>query len=109
MYQFQSGFRTNHSTDTCLLYLTDRIKYEVDAGKYCGMIMLDLQKAFDTVNHSILIEKLKAIGFDKSSTSWMRSYLEGRKQVVEVNASLSPPLPVSCGVPQGSILGPYCS
>ena len=106
MYLFQSGFRTNHSTDTCLLYLTDRIKYEVDAGKYCGMIMLDLQKAFDTVNHSILIAKLKAIGFDKSSTNWMQSYLEGRKQVVEVNASLSPPLPVSCGVPQGSILGP---
>ena len=106
IYQLQSGFRTNHSTDTCLLYLTDRIKYEVDVGKYCGMIMLDLQKAFDTVNHSILIAKLKAIGFDKSSTNWMQSYLEGRKQVVEVNASLSPPLPVSCGVPQGSILGP---
>ena len=106
MYQLQSGFRTNHSTDTCLLYLTDHIKQEVDTGKYCGMVMLDLQKAFNTVNHAILLDKLKAIGFDKTATRWMQSYLEGRKQVVEVNGTLSPPLSVSCGVPQGSILGP---
>ncbi|KAJ4944973.1 hypothetical protein JOQ06_013512 [Pogonophryne albipinna] len=98
--------RTSHSTDTCLLYLNDHIKQEVDAGKYCGMVMLDLQKAFDTVNHSILIDKLKAIGFDSLSVSWMQSYLEGREQMVEVNGTLSPPLPVSCGVPQGSILEP---
>ena len=91
MYKFQSGFRTNHSTDTCLLYLTDRIKHEVDAGKYCGMVMLDLQKAFDTVNHSILLDKLSAIGFDETTMSWMQSYLEGRKQVVEVNGTMSPP------------------
>ncbi|KAJ4933624.1 hypothetical protein JOQ06_030448, partial [Pogonophryne albipinna] len=107
IYEFQSGFRTSHSTDTCLLYLNDHIKQEVDAGKYNGMVMLDLQKAFDTVNHSILIDKLKAIGFDSLSVSWMQSYLEGREQMVEVNSTLSPPpLPVSCGVPQGSILGP---
>ncbi|XP_061773774.1 probable RNA-directed DNA polymerase from transposon BS isoform X1 [Nerophis ophidion] len=106
MYKFQSGFRTNHSTDTCLLYLTDHIKHEVDAGKYCGMVMLDIQKAFDTVNHAILFDKLRAIGFDETSSSWMQSYLEGRKQVVEVNSTMSPPLSVSCGVPQGSILGP---
>lgn len=106
IYEFQSGFRSSHSTDTCLLYLTDRIKHEVDSGKYCGMVMLDLQKAFDTVNHSILINKLKALGFDKPTVSWMRSYLEGREQVVEVSGTLSSPLPVSCGVPQGSILGP---
>ena len=106
LYEFQSGFRTSHSTDTCLLYLSDHIKQEVDAGKYCGMVMLDLQKAFDTVNHSILVNKLKAIGFDNTSVSWMQSYLEGREQMVDVNGTLSSPLPVSCGVPQGSILGP---
>ena len=60
LYTFQSGFRTSHSTDTCLLYLTDYIKREVDSGKYCGMVMLDLQKAFDTVNHKILLTKLRA-------------------------------------------------
>merc|ERR1711888_118149 len=84
MYEFQSGFRTSHSTDTCLLYLSDHIKQEVDAGKYCGMVMLDLQKAFDTVNHSILLNKLSAIGFDSTSLSWMQSYLEKREQIVEV-------------------------
>ena len=93
IYEFQSGFRTSHSTDTCLLYLNDHIKQEVDEGKYCGMVMLDLQKAFDTVNHPILIDKLKAIGFDKLSVSWMQSYLEGREQMVEVNGTLSPPPP----------------
>ncbi|KAI4825746.1 hypothetical protein KUCAC02_021416 [Chaenocephalus aceratus] len=91
IYEFQSGFRTSHSTDTCLLYLSDHIKQEVDEDKYCGMVMLDLQKAFDTVNHPILIDKLKAIGFDKLSVSWMQSYLEGREQMVEVNGTLSPP------------------
>ena len=73
MYEFQSGFRKSHSTDTCLLYLNDHIKREVDLGKYCGMIMLDLQKAFDTVNHSTLINKLEAMGFDSTSVSWMQS------------------------------------
>ena len=106
IYEFQSGFRESHSTDTCLLYLNDRIKREVDSGKYCGMVMLDLQKAFDTVNHSILIDKLEAIGLDNNAVSWMHSYLVGREQRVEVNGTLSPPLPITCGVPQGSILGP---
>ena len=106
LFEFQSGFRTSHSTDTCLLYLNDYIKHEVDAGKYCGMVMLDLQKAFDTVNHSILLDKLRAIGFDDTSLGWMSSYLEGREQMVDINGTMSSPLPVNCGVPQGSILGP---
>ena len=106
LFEFQSGFRTSHSTDTCLLYLNDYIKREVDSGKVCGMAMLDLQKAFDTVNHSVLLQKLKAIGFDSTSLGWMKSYLEGREQVVDINGSMSSPLTVNCGVPQGSILGP---
>ena len=55
--------------------------------------MLDLQKAFDTVNHSILIDKLEAIGLDNNAVSWMHSYLVGREQMVEVNGTLSPPPP----------------
>ena len=56
----------------------------MDLGKYCGMVMLDLQKAFDNVNHSILIDKLRALGFDKTAVSWMRSYLEGSVSAVTV-------------------------
>ena len=62
LYEFQSGFRSKFSTDTCLSYLTDFIKHETSKGLYIGMIMLDLQKAFDTVDHLILCEKLRAIG-----------------------------------------------
>ena len=63
LYEFQSGFRRSHSTDTCLLFLTDFIKKEVDNGKFCGMVMLDLQKAFDTVDHGVLLYTLRAMGF----------------------------------------------
>ena len=68
------------------------------------MVMLDPQKAFDTVNHTILLAKLRALGFNNTSLQWIQSYLEGREQVVDVNGIISNPL--SCGVPQGSILGP---
>ena len=68
--------------------------------------MLDLQKAFDTVNHSILLSELRAIGFDSTSMNWLKSYLEGREQVVDINGTMSSSLKVNCRVPQGSILGP---
>ena len=64
------------------------------------------QKAFDTVNHTILLAKLRALGFNNTSLQWVQSYLEGREQVVDANGIVSNPLPLSCGVPQGSILGP---
>ena len=69
LYEFQSGFRSKFSTDTCLSYLTDFIKHETSKGLYTGMIMLDLQKAFDTVDHLILCEKLRAIGV--GSVDWL--------------------------------------
>ena len=92
MHDFQSGFIRTYSTDSCLLYLTDFIRKEIDEGNLCGMVLLDLQKAFDTVNHCLLISKLEA-------------YLSSREKVVEVNGSLSQAKQMSCGIPQGSVLG----
>ena len=68
--------------------------------------MLDLQKAFDTVDHEILLYKLKAIGMDHKCIKWMSSYLTNRKQLVDVDGTLSSSCKITCGVPQGSILGP---
>ncbi len=73
-------------------------------GSYTGMVLLDLQKAFDTVDHKILCNKLEAMGI--GSTNWFRSYLNGRTQKVKIGNTVSKPMPITCGVPQGSILGP---
>ena len=78
----------------------------MDHGNYTGMVLIDLQKAFDTVNHDILLHKLKACGMSDSVVLWFTSYLKDRDQVVDVSGSLSSKLAINCGVPQGSILGP---
>ena len=104
-YSFQSGFRSSFSTDTCLTHLTDQIRFQMDRGFYTGMVMIDLQKAFDTVDHDILLQKLKALGFDPLAVKWFESYLKGRNQKTEINGIFSDPRLVPCGVPQGSILG----
>ena len=104
LYEFQSGFRGKYSTDTCLLYLQDHIRKQISNGLYTGMVLLDIQKAFDSVNHSILCKKLSALGV--KSTTWFESYLNCRSQIVSVNGFDSEPMALTCGVPQGSILGP---
>ena len=106
LYELQSGFRSSYSTDTCLIYLSDYIRHECDKGNYTGMVVLDLQKAFDTVNHDILLYKLKAVGVNQMALQWFSSYLTGRNQVVDINGTASSAKDISCGVPQGSILGP---
>ena len=70
LYEFQSGFRSNYSSDTCLIHLCDFIRQECDQGKYTGMVTLDLQKAFDTVNHAILLAKMKALGMTTDAVNW---------------------------------------
>ena len=77
----------------------------MDFGNYIGAVMIDLQKAFDTVDHYILENKLKAIGLDGNAIAWFDAYLTNRMQVTDVGGFFSDPR-VSCGVPQGSILGP---
>ena len=106
LYEFQSGFRSGFSTDTCLIHLTDFIRHEMDKGNIVGMILLDLQKAFDTVDHSILHTKLKASGLGNDILRWFRSYLSDRQQLVDVSGTHSTSASITCGVPQGSILGP---
>ena len=104
MYSHQSGFRKGHSTDTCLINLMDTLHSSISEGDYVGMVLLDLQKAFDTVNHTILCDKLKLMGI--GCVEWFVSYLSNRRQTVTVNKTNSSSGIVTCGVPQGSILGP---
>lgn len=70
------------------------------------MVLLDLQKAFDTVDHRLLLSKLKAFGMDLTAVGWLTSYLAERDQRVEVGGQLSEAMPITCGVPQGSVLSP---
>ena len=75
LYNYQSGFRGNHSTNLCLSFLTDKVLKGFDEGLLTGMILIDLQKAFDTIHHEILLQKLKAIKFSESTIKWFKSYL----------------------------------
>ena len=100
------GCRQGHNTTTALLQMCDQWLEEVDSDLMVGVMLVDLSAAFDMVDHSILLKKLDLYGLDKHSISWMNSYLSRRTQVVMVDGCLSPPLNITCGVPQGSILGP---
>ena len=104
LYSHQSGFRKGHSTDTCLVSLMDYLNKSISEGDYVGMLMLDLQKAFDTVDHKILCKKLNLMGI--GCTDWFISYLSNRRQIISINNVNSTAGIVTCGVPQGSILGP---
>ena len=106
IYKFQSGFRSDFSTDTCLSYLHNKILSGFEKGEYTGMILIDLQKAFDTIDHKILLQKLKYIGLSDEATSWIKSYLTNRTTFVEIEGYMSSKKGIKCGVPQGSILGP---
>ena len=102
----QFGFRPSHSINHALVSLTEAIKNSLDNRKFgCGTF-IDLQKAFDTVNHDILLMKLEHYGIRGTTLDWLKSYLSDRKQYISVNGSNSSCLNVTCGVPQGSVLGP---
>ena len=106
LYNYQSGFNKNHSTDLCLSFFNDKILTGFDKGLFTGVILTDLQNAFDTINHEILLGKLHAIGFSEKTVAWFKSYLSDRAFKVNINNYFSDLSKISCGVPQGSILGP---
>ena len=80
----------------------------VDRGELSGVCMLDMSAAFDVVDPELLLQKLQLYGFDDGAVEWMKNYLTNRSQSVYIDGSLSSPLDVEVGVPQGSILGPLC-
>lgn len=103
----QSGFRKLHSTSTAAIDVSDYILNEMGKGKYVGAVLIDFKKAFDTVDHKILLKKLYCYGFRDGSFDWLESYLSNRHQVTLVNNTMSDVISEeSYGVPQGSVLGP---
>ena len=102
----QFGFRSKCNTTHALLKLIEGVSDSIDKRKSTIGIFIDLKKAFDTVNHSILAQKLDKYGIRGLSNDWIKSYLKNRKQFVSVNNCESQLMNISCGVPQGSILGP---
>ena len=106
LFSNQSGFRALHSVVTCLLNSTDDWYLDMDNGRYTAMIFIDLKKAFDTVDHEILLAKLRKYGVDHLELAWFSSYLTNRNQFCKVNGVSSKTEGIHCGVPQGSCLGP---
>ncbi len=100
----QSSFKRLHSTVTSLLHVTDRWLMNLDKGLVTGVVFIDLRKAFDTVDVSILLTKLPSFGITGIEHKRFKSYLSGRSQSVSVDGHLSDPLPVSIDIPQGSQL-----
>lgn len=106
LYDYQFGFRPKHSTNHTLLLITDKIQKAIEDNKFACGVFLDLCKAFDTVNHDILISKLDCYGIRGIAKDWFCSYLSNRKQYVYIGDIISNCKNINYGVPQGSVLGP---
>ena len=106
LYKYQFGFRENHSTYMALILLMDKLATALDKGNCVIGVFLDFSKAFDTIDHDLLLEKLEMYGIRGVALDWMRSYLSNRRQFVVYNETPSSQKVISCGVPQGSIFGP---
>ena len=100
------GYRKGFNTQYALLSLIEKWKKTLDVNGYTGAILMDLSKAFDTINHELLIAKLYAYGFSKDALKLIHSYLSDRWQRTKVNKSFSSWSALLKGVPQGSVLGP---
>nr|CAI5833066.1 unnamed protein product [Callosobruchus analis] len=103
---YQAGFRKGQSTTSALARITDDVISAADNSKATALVLLDFSKAFDTINHNLLVSKCRYLGFDILSTKWLRCYLNERHQYVVVKNKISMSKPICSGVPQGSVLGP---
>ena len=105
--KFQSGFRSRHSTVTALIQMCDEWLENMDNGRLNGVVFIDIKKAFDSIDHRILLNKMnEQFGIFGVELKWFESYLTNREQQYNVNGELSSNKIITCGVPQGSILGP---
>ncbi len=105
-YDEQSGIQPKHSTCTTLIHVTDYIRHGLDRGQLTGAVLLELKKAFDNVDFESILHTLICIGVTDTSNKWFRSYWGSRHYSVSYRGTISDRLNVTCGVPQGSILGP---
>ena len=106
LYSYQFGFRKKHSTNHALIEITETIRQALDNKKMACGVFVDLQKAFDTVNHEILVAKLEHYGIRGTANAWFSSYLSNRTQYVSILGFDSSTKTIRHGVPQGSVLGP---
>ena len=106
LYELQSAIRAGHSTESALISLTDQVLFNLDEDKLSGMVFVDFRKAFDVVDHQLLLTKLRLYRASDSSLSCFESYLSGRQQFVSIDGQRSDSLLIKQGVPQGSVLGP---
>ena len=106
MHQFQYGFRQNSSTEQAITQLTEELSNNIQNKNYTCSIFVDMKKAFDTINHEILLQKLKRYGIRGLPLKLLRNYLTDRQQRTKINNTFSSPKLINCGIPQGSILGP---
>ena len=106
MNKYQSGFRSMHSTLTTLLETTNNWSINIDNSLLNGVLFIDLKKAFDTIDHEKTLRKPANYGVDPNALRFFASYLCNRSQTCSVNGALSSASKLTCGVPQGSILGP---
>lgn len=104
--QHQHAYRIMHSTKTCLFEVVNHIYKMIDAKRYTAVASLDLSKAFDSISHTLLLQKLSHLGLSEHSLHWIKSYLTARKQRIKFKNYISTEEEVSSGVPQGSIIGP---
>ena len=101
-----SGNKKLHSTESLNILISDTVLESMDRKQITALVLLDLSKAFDSIDHSLLLTKLRSLGFSNRAVEWFKSYLSGRSQIVRIGTTLSESHLTTHGVPQGTILGP---